>query len=340
MILRDLEDIYLRKMSINRNDLSYLMSAIASPDNINEQRAYWKTALQGYQPSLVEPSTTPQTTLRRLLNAGELVKHVQAPLLLSLGVLQAATIARQRLSPTAHFIAGILAVTGTYLLALPLVQHSDAGNTIQNMRTYCVIRDLVFGFSALQRLSMEQNLPLHMVLLACWAKVQAKRSKRGKHGVVFGLGHNGRRLDGTDDIAAPCINVLPVYVPSPLGSDAFAVAMALHADLRSRSAVVEQSRLQDVSSWVGAPGKPLFHYFINMLKVPSGNGYGKPSTSILERIKVGTLSLKGPETGPNYTILSIKVSPSPVATRNIEPNAFGGSSNLSMPAMQEVQVSD
>jgi hypothetical protein len=41
-----------------------------------------------------------------------------------------------------------------------------------------------------------------------------------------------------------------------------------------------------VSSWVGASGKPLFHYFVNMLKVPSASGNDKPSSGILERIKV------------------------------------------------------
>lgn len=292
MILRDLQDIYSRKAPTSRNDLAYLANAITSPNNVNEQRSYWETVFQGFSPSLVELPTC-RTTPRQLSDvAGQLVKHAQTPLLLSLGLLQTAAMTRHQFSRTARLVAGTLAASGACLSAFALARHSNIDTSVQATRTYCVFRDLVFGFSALQGLTMEKGLPLHMVLLACWSKVQARRSNNRDQGVVFGLLHNGRRLEGVEDIAAPCINVLPVYVLKPLEDDAFAVAGALQSDLRGRSAVVEQSRLQDVSSWVGAPGKPLFHYFVNMLRVPSAGGNSKPSTNILERIKVGIFFLE------------------------------------------------
>ncbi|CAE6524666.1 unnamed protein product [Rhizoctonia solani] len=319
MILRDLEDLYLGNRPADRNGLDHLVNAIASHENAREQQAYWETALQGFQPSLVELSTATPSTSRQLFgltSTGELVKQAPIPLLLSMGTLQAAITTRPRLSRVARLISGVLAATGVCLSTLALVRHSSPGATISASRTYCVFHDLVFGLSALNKLSMESGLPLHMVLLACWARVQAKRSSNREQGVVFGLLHNGRGLDGTDDIAAPCINVLPVYVHKPLQEDASTVAKSLHADLKSRSAVVQQSRLQDIGAWVGASGKPLFHYFVNMLKVPSTSGQNKASTGILERIKV-----------PNI----------PVANRDMEPNTFGRSSNPAFEAMPEVQ---
>ncbi|KAG8734468.1 Non-ribosomal peptide synthetase [Ceratobasidium sp. 423] len=320
MILRDLEDLYLGNTPADRNDLGHLVNAIASQENTREQRAYWETALQGFQPSLAELSTNAPSTSHQLFglaSVGELVKHVPIPFLFSMGTFQAIIAIRPSLSRAARLITGALAATGACLSALALVQHSSPGAAVSAGRTYCVFRDLVFGFGALNKLSMEWGLPLHMVLLACWARVQARRSGNGDQGVVFGLLHNGRGLDGTDDIAAPCINVLPVYIRNPLREDASTVAKSLHTDLKSRSAVVQQSRLQDIGTWVGTSGKPLFHYFVNMLKVPSASGQNKALTGILERIKV-----------PN----------NPVATRNIEPNnTFGRSLNPAFEAMSEVQ---
>ncbi|KAH7340224.1 hypothetical protein B0J17DRAFT_595170 [Rhizoctonia solani] len=317
MILRDLEDLYLGNTPPDRNDLGYLVNAIAFQENASEQRAYWKNALQGFQPSLVESppiAQAPSDPLFGMTTAGELVKYVPLPLLFSLGTLYAAIATRSRIPRAARLFAGAFAATGACLSTLALTQHSNPGTPVP--RTCCVFRDLVFGFSALNKLSMEWGLPLHMVLLACWARAQAKRSGNGEQGVVFGLLHSGRGLDGTDNIAAPCINVLPVYVRSPLQEDISIVAKSLHKDLKSRSAVVQQSRLHDIGAWIGASGKPLFHYFVNMLKVPSTSGQNNASAGILERIKVPT---------------------SPVATRSMEPNTFKQSLNTAFEAMQEVQ---
>ncbi|KAJ1310440.1 hypothetical protein OPQ81_007173 [Rhizoctonia solani] len=319
MILQDLEDLYLGGTVTDRNDLGHLVNTIASHENIQEQRAYWETALRGFQPSLVETSTVIQPTSRRLLSLGtarELVKHAPVSLLFSLGTLQAIIASRPRLSRAARLISGALAATGTCLSSLALAQCSNPGTPISTAHTQCAFHDLVFGVGALSKLSMQWGLPLHMVLLACWARVQARHSGSGEQGVVFGLLHGGRGLDGTEDIAAPCINVLPVYVGRPLQENAVIVAKSLHKDLKSRSPAIQQSRLQDIGAWVGASGKPLFHYFVNMLKVPSTSAQNKASAGILERIKV-----------PN----------SPVVTRNIEPNTFRLSLNPAFNAMPEVQ---
>ncbi|CAE6433958.1 unnamed protein product [Rhizoctonia solani] len=321
MILQDLEDIYLEKALTERNSLGQLMNAISSRENIQEQRAYWETALQGFQPSMVELSTTTRPSAHGLLGwmtAEELARHAHVPLLFSSGVLQVALAFRPRLSRTARMVTGGLVATSACLSALSLGQHYLPESAVSAARTCCIFRDLVFGFSTLNKLSTEGGLPLHMVLLACWARVQARHSNNGELGVVFGLLHNGRGLDGTDDVAAPSINILPVYIRNPLRQDVPAVARSLHADLKLRSPVIQQSRLQDIGVWVGASGKPLFRYFVNMLKVPSASGRSEASTHILERIKV-----------PN----------SPVATRNIEPNTFGRSLNPAFEAMPETQAS-
>ncbi|KAG9127508.1 Non-ribosomal peptide synthetase [Ceratobasidium sp. 392] len=242
ILLRDLEDIYQGRPLVSRNDLAYLARAVTLPENLEQQRAYWQSALDGFQPSIVE-STSPQ--------AGKTGTGK---------------------SPCSHPNGG----DATHAQTTPPY----------TARMYIVSRDLVLGFSALQAKATERSLPLHMVLLACWAKVQAKRSATGSQGVVFGLLHSGRGSDGVEDIGAPCINILPVYVRNASRDDTFVVAGQLRADLKLRSPAVEQSRLQDVSSWIGARGEPLFHYFVNLLRMPASTEAGKPSAGILGRIKV------------------------------------------------------
>ncbi|KAF8610148.1 hypothetical protein BDV93DRAFT_517326 [Ceratobasidium sp. AG-I] len=298
ILLRDLEDLYQGTALGSRNDLAYLSRAIASPDNVDKQRSYWRNAFEGFQPCVVE-STASQAALDQLSGAGgQLLKHTEAPLLISLGALQVFSLVRHRLPRKArNFISGALTATSACLSALaiadlvkslrpqPSITSIDSSQEPQT-RVHGLFRDLVVGFGELQTRAAERNLPLHMVLLACWAKIQAKRSHTANQGVSFGLLHNGRGLDGIEEVAAPCINVLPLYVCDALDQDAFVVAEAIQTDLKLRSAVVEQSRLQDVGSWVGAPGKPLFNYFINMLRVPSATTGGKASAGILERIKI------------------------------------------------------
>lgn len=299
ILLRDLDNLYLGNALSSRNDLIYLSQAIASPDNIDKQRSYWRSAFQGFQPCIVE-STANQVVLGQGPGAGgELLKHAEAPLLLSLGALQVLSLVRHRLPrKTRNVVSGALTATSACLSVLaiadlvkslrpqPVITNADSSQA-SGTRVHGLFRDLLTGFGQLQTRAGERNLPLHMVLLACWAKIQAKRSRAGKQGISFGLLHNGRGLDGVEEIVAPCINVLPLYVQNALDQNAFVVAEAIQADLKLRSAIVEQSRLQDVGSWVGAPGKPLFNYFINMLRVPSATTSGKASTGILERIKVG-----------------------------------------------------
>ncbi|QRW26940.1 condensation domain protein [Rhizoctonia solani] len=260
MILRDLEDIYLGKALPERNDIGRLVNSIASRENIQEQRTYWETALQGFEPSMAEPPTNAPSgaySSFSLMAIGKFVKRTPTPLLLSLGALQGAAAIRPRLSRTARLFTSGLAATGICLSALSLA-----------------------------RIIFPKLLPQMLVRTAYSAtSVQARRSSNGERGVVFGLLHNGRGLDGIDDIPAPCINVLPVYVHSPLGQNVSVVAQSLQTDLRLRSPAVQQSRLRDVGVWVGAPGKPLFHYFVNMLKVPSTSDGDETSASILERIK-------------------------------------------------------
>ncbi|QRV86118.1 condensation domain protein [Ceratobasidium sp. AG-Ba] len=315
ILIRDLENLYLGKHSTGGNDLAYLARAVSSPNSRNEQRAYWQTALDGFQPSMVENNLTQLPTAQRSSSRGKLRRQLQVPLILIFGALQALFIARRHISQRARKVATNLAVVVNAFVSLlalvrmlpPLLslipQTKSNTNTNaegQSKRMYSISRDLVVGFSDLQTRAAEHNLPLHMVLLACWAKAQAKYSSCGNKNIVFGLIHSGRGLDGVEDIGAPSINILPVYVRDVLEGNAFVIAERLQADLKLRSPVIEQSRLQDVSSWVGAPGQPLFHYFVNLLRVPSSTEDDKPAARILKRIKVpvDSRSARTPEPEP------------------------------------------
>ncbi|KAG8692204.1 hypothetical protein FRC08_009938, partial [Ceratobasidium sp. 394] len=61
-----------------------------------------------------------------------------------------------------------------------------------------------------------------------------------------------------------------------------------------RPPAAEQSRLQDVSAWIGSPGKPLFHYIVNVLRIPALVESGRPRAGILERIKAPVDPGSGP----------------------------------------------
>ncbi|KAG8748724.1 Non-ribosomal peptide synthetase [Ceratobasidium sp. 414] len=321
ILLRDLENIYRGRPLTSRDDLAYLARVIASPENRNQQHGYWQSAFDSSQTSIVEFNTSQVTTAQSSKSSRQLQRHAQIPLILLSGVLRTLLTTRERVSQRARrFLTSAVAVVDAYLsiLALarvielprPLSCDADATQSLtvppQTTRMHSISRDLVLGFSALQAKALERNLPLHMVLLACWAKAQAKCSNSGS--VVFGLVHNG------------------LYVRN----DTFVMADQLRADLKLRSPVVEQSRLQDVSAWVGSPGKPLLHYFVNLLRVPSSVEGGEPCVGVLERIKVGA----SPDAMSDHSIVLPQV---PVDSARLPgPGGFQVSSNPPFQPMEEV----
>lgn len=113
----------------------------------------------------------------------------------------------------------------------------------------------------------ELGIPLPMVLLACWAKIQAEYSS--SESAVFGLWQAGRIgiVDGCERLALSCVNVLPVASPNARHLDGLEVAKQMQADLRVRSGLLEHTDLIKIHQWVNMEGRPLTNVYINFIKV-------------------------------------------------------------------------
>ena len=72
-------------------------------------------------------------------------------------------------------------------------------------------------------------------------------------------------MDGVDSLAVPSMNVLPVHVDSVDGT-LKELASKVQVTLRQRSAVVEQSHLDDVNRWIGRDNdQTLLNVFVNIV---------------------------------------------------------------------------
>lgn len=111
------------------------------------------------------------------------------------------------------------------------------------------------------------GVSLQAVFLASWARIQGQISKTSSS--TFGLWQSGRTgiLDGIDNLAIPCMNVLPMHVPCVDEKPALDLARAVLDDLHKRTSVVEQSNQVRVNEWVGASKEPICNVFINIVKV-------------------------------------------------------------------------
>jgi ferricrocin synthase len=136
----------------------------------------------------------------------------------------------------------------------------------QGLRTNCVMREVVKSLKALQVNAQIADLNLHTILLACWAKLQARLCCSSE--ATFGLWHSGRSgVVSSDNLALPCLNFLPIRVE---GADQNTLdsARSVSKDLQRRSGIVEKSRISDVSAWTGHPGEPLCNVYVNLLCLP------------------------------------------------------------------------
>ncbi|GAW01410.1 peptide synthetase [Lentinula edodes] len=105
--------------------------------------------------------------------------------------------------------------------------------------------------------------------------------------IIIGLHHmqydgwrrSSAAIPNLDVLAAPCCNYAPVHVTlgiQPAGALKISamtildVARRIQANLANRTPVVEQTRVADISKWIGLKGKPFCNVAVNVLRLPGG----------------------------------------------------------------------
>lgn len=125
----------------------------------------------------------------------------------------------------------------------------------------------ISGAALCEERARSLQVSLQAVLLACWSSVQAKHSSSGSS--TFALWQAGRMapVDDIAKLAVPCTNILPMHVPSLRAEDIIGIAKNIQGDLRTRSAVIQQSDLVQVHEWVRTGGKALCNVIINIVRI-------------------------------------------------------------------------
>ncbi|KAK7033521.1 Non-ribosomal peptide synthetase [Paramarasmius palmivorus] len=150
-----------------------------------------------------------------------------------------------------------------------LVLKSTKPSSDLRPQTFVKLTGLIKTLGNLQAKAQSHNLPLQAVLLACWAITQAKWSL--SQSATFLLSHTGRSgvIPDLDVLAIPTCNYVPTHVEiNRLERNVVQIARYIQDDLISRSPVVEQSCLADVSRWAGIPGQPITNVSVNVLRLP------------------------------------------------------------------------
>lgn len=121
--------------------------------------------------------------------------------------------------------------------------------------------------SRLDERARSLGVSLQSVFLASWAHIQGQVTKATSS--TFGLWHSGRTsaLDRIENLAVPCMNVLPMHISSIGQKSALELAADIFIDLRKRTSVIEQSNQVRVNEWMGAGREPMFNVFINIIKI-------------------------------------------------------------------------
>ncbi|KAF9013880.1 peptide synthetase [Cyathus striatus] len=134
-------------------------------------------------------------------------------------------------------------------------------------RTIITIEDALPQASILEERARSLHVSLQAVFLACWAQIQANVSSSAES--TFGLWHSGRTgaIDDIARLAAPCINILPLFVSGLTGDKLFNIAQQIQRALKERSPIVEQTELVNINRWIGAEEKPLCNVFVNIVRV-------------------------------------------------------------------------
>jgi ferricrocin synthase len=121
------------------------------------------------------------------------------------------------------------------------------------------------GAAELKKHAQAINLPLHCILLASSASLQAYHSSSDH--ATFGLWHAGRTgpVSNILNLAIPRMNVLPMHIP--VSDDLLEVARMVQQDLRKRTPLIQQTSLLNIDEWVtGGKGLPLTNVFVNVFE--------------------------------------------------------------------------
>ncbi|KAF9033277.1 acetyl-CoA synthetase-like protein [Hymenopellis radicata] len=127
---------------------------------------------------------------------------------------------------------------------------------------------------------------LQAVVLAVWGRIVQQLT--GAESPVLGVYHTGRAesFEGLDVLAGPCVNILPLQIPSQTKLvDALNAARYIQGQLGKRTKY-EQTALRDINDWVGHSG-PLFNVFINLLWHGDKIRSLRTGDSLLESYSVG-----------------------------------------------------
>lgn len=146
----------------------------------------------------------------------------------------------------------------------PLIPEENRPPSLE--RIVVTITSAISGATGLKKQAQAIGLPLHCILLASWASVQAFHSSSDH--ATFGLWHAGRTgsVPNILNLAIPCMNVLPMHIP--VSDNLLEVARRVQQDLYKRTPVIQQSNLRNIDEWItGGKGSPLTNVFVNVFEV-------------------------------------------------------------------------
>lgn len=146
----------------------------------------------------------------------------------------------------------------------PLIPEKNRQPSLE--RIIVTITSAIPGAAELKKQAQAIDIPLHCILLASWASVQAFYSSSDH--VTFGLWHAGRTgsVPNVLNLAVPCMNVLPVHIP--VSDNLLEVARTVQQDLYKRTPVIQQSSLRNIDEWItGGKGSPLTNVFVNVFEI-------------------------------------------------------------------------
>ncbi|KAF5368041.1 hypothetical protein D9758_004463 [Tetrapyrgos nigripes] len=258
LLIKDLEQLYVGKSATSGSDMAgFLRLFVRTSEVQDEQAAYWKRVF-------------PSKLRLRLLPYHNLPKEAEDQALSSV-ILSQIT----RLFPT-----------------------SLSSRSSVRLPTFVKLAGVVSSMEVLERRAQSLQLSSQAILLACWSVIQAKWSSTSS--ATFLLSHAGRSgiLPDLDTLAVPCCNYLPTHVVmdfdpmelverSIMSTRILSLASHIQKDIASRSPVVEQSHVRDISEWVGAGGTPLSNVSVNVLKLPGGShSTANPTARVLQPLKI------------------------------------------------------
>lgn len=172
----------------------------------------------------------------------------------------------------------------------PLIPEKNRPPSLE--RIVVTIASAIPGATELKKQAQAINLPLHCILLASWASVQAFHSSSDH--ATFGLWHAGRTgsVPNILNLAVPCMNVLPLHIP--MSDNLLEVARKVQQDLYKRTPVIQQSSLRNIDEWItGGKYLPLTNVFVNVFEVA---GEDRPENELFTFVEVTACLLFGCQT--------------------------------------------